>query len=420
VNEALRFPQQVHQPEFPVRMLRDVVTSPDGSMVVYSALGRLYAKRLPGGEPARLTSDERIEFSPAFSPDGAWIAYATWSDSDKGRIRIMRANGSEARDVVSTPGHYTRPSFSPDGQWLVFRSTRGDSIRGLTYAERTGLFIVPVAGSSDELRRVRDDGDAPRFDHTGDRIYFSETRNEKLVLASVDRSGGDEIVHLQSANATQIVPSPDGRWVAFAERYRTYIGAFPRSGRAIDIGPDVRQFPVARVSSNEGMSIHWSGDSRRLYWTLGPELFTRDLTRTFTFVEQGADKAAEPEATGIPIGFTLRSDVPSGAIAFVGARVITIGPGKPFLDNATVVVEGNRITAVGPSGSVRIPAGAARIDVKGKTIMAGMVDVHAHVDSESDGILAEASWSLMANLAYGVTTSHDPSAPTATIFTNEV
>jgi Tol biopolymer transport system component/imidazolonepropionase-like amidohydrolase len=418
VNEALRFPQQVYQPEFPVRMLRDVVTSPDGSTVVYSAIGRLYAKRLPDGEPARLTGDDRIEFSPAFSPDGAWIAYATWSDAEKGRIRIMRANGSEARDVVSTPGHYTRPSFSPDGRWLVFRSTRADRIRGLTYAERTGLFIVPVAGSSDEPRKVRDDANDPRFDRTGDRIYFTETRDEKLVLASVDRSGGDEIVHLQSANATQIVPSPDGRWVAFAERYRTYIGAFPRSGRAIDIGPDVQKFPVARVSSNEGMYVHWSGDSRRLHWTLGPELFTRDLTRTFTFVEQDAEKAAEPEARGVPIGFTVRSDVPSGAIALVGARVITIGPGKPVIDNATVLVEGNHITAVGPSGSVRIPAGAARIDVKGKTIMPGIVDVHAHVDSENEGILAEASWSLMANLAYGVTTSHDPSAPTATIFTN--
>ena len=39
----------------PVRMLRHVVTSPDGSRVVYSALGHLYIKRLPDGEPARLT-----------------------------------------------------------------------------------------------------------------------------------------------------------------------------------------------------------------------------------------------------------------------------------------------------------------------------------------------------------------------------
>jgi Tol biopolymer transport system component/imidazolonepropionase-like amidohydrolase len=438
LNEALRFPQQVHAEEFPVRVLRDVVTSPDGSTVVYSALGHLYAKRLPGTAPARLTKDDRLEFAPAFSPDGNWIAYATWSDADKGRIRIVRADGSQARDVVSTPGHYTEPSFSPDGQWLVFRSIGPDYIRGYTHAEDPGIFVVRVSGGGStavgpgDPRRVRDDADEPRFDHTGERIYFTDSRNEKFVLASVNLAGGDEMVHLQSANATQIVPSPDGRWVAFSERYRTYIAAFPRSGRAIDIGPGISSFPVSRVSGNVGMSLHWSGDSRKLHWVLGPEYFTRDLARTFTFVEQGVEKPAEPEAKGVPIGFTAKSDVPSGAIVLVGARVITmarsvvgadssrVGAGfsRPIIENATIVIEGNKITAVGPSGSVRIPAGAARIDVKGKTIMPGIIDVHAHVGGEGEGILAEASWPLMANLAFGITTSHDPSNDSETVFTN--
>jgi Tol biopolymer transport system component/imidazolonepropionase-like amidohydrolase len=420
ISEAVRFPQQVHQDEFPVRMLRDVTTSPDGSVVVYSALGHLYVKPVKGGPPARVTKDDHLEFAPAFSPDGRWIAYATWSDAGKGHVRIMRADGSEGRDVVSTPGHYTEPSFSPDGQWLVYRSLGPDLIRGFTHAVDPGVFVVSVKGG--ESRRVRDDAREPRFDNTGDRIYFSEVRNEKFSLVSVNLTGGDEIVHFQSSNATQIVPSPDGRWVAFSERYRTYIGAFPRSGRTVEIGPTVNAFPVARVSSNAGASLHWSGDSRRLHWVLGPDYFTRDLARTFTFVEQGADaagaaKPAEPEAKGAPIGFAVKSDSPAGAVALVGARVITMS-GRRVIDNATVVIEGNRISAVGPSGSVRVPSGAARFDVKGKTIMPGIIDVHAHVGGESGGILAEASWPLMANLAFGVTTSHDPSNDTETVFTN--
>jgi imidazolonepropionase-like amidohydrolase len=88
------------------------------------------------------------------------------------------------------------------------------------------------------------------------------------------------------------------------------------------------------------------------------------------------------------------------------------------LENATVVVEGNRITAVGPSSSVQVPAGAQRIDVQRKTIIPGIIDVHAHVPSESSGLLAQASWPLAANLAFGVTTSHDPSNDTITVFTN--
>jgi imidazolonepropionase-like amidohydrolase/Tol biopolymer transport system component len=423
VNQALRFPQRVHRDEFPVRVLRDVVTSPDGTTVVYSALGHLYGAAAGGvssGGARRLTQDDHLEFAPSFSPDGAWIAYAIWSDSGKGRIRVMRADGSDGRDVVSTPGHYTDPSFSRDGQRLVYRSLGPDSIRGLTHAVNPGLFVVPVAGGAPV--RVRDDAREPQFDHTGERIYFSEVRNEKFSLVSVNLTGGDETVHFQSANATQIVPSPDGRWVAFSERYRTYIGAFPRSGRAVEIGPSVNAFPVSRVSSNAGASLHWSADSRRLHWVLGPEYFTRDLARTFSFVEQGVEKPADPEAKGVPIGFTATADVPAGAIALVGARVVTmarggVGSSRP-IENATVVVEGNRITAVGPSGSVRIPAGAARVDVKGKTIIPGIIDVHAHVGGESGGILAEASWPLMANLAFGVTTSHDPSNDTETVFTN--
>ena len=403
LNEALRFAQTVHEDEFQVRMLRDVATSPDGSTVVYSALGRLYAKRLPDGEPARLTGDDALEFAPAFSRDGRWIAYASWTDAGKGRIRVMRPDGSEGRDVVATPGHYTRPSFSPDGRWLVYRSTGPDSIRGYTHAERPGIFVVDASGGAP--RKVRDDAEEPRFDHTGERIYFTDVRNEKFLLASVDLAGGDEIVHLQSANATQIVPSPDGRWVAFSERYRTYVGPFPRSGRPVDIGPDVEAFPVRRVSANAGMSLHWSG-ADRLHWVLGPEYFTRE-----------AGETGDPEAEGVPIGFTARADEPSGAIALVGARVITMKD-RRVIDNATVLVEGNTLTAVGPSGSVRVPAGAARIDARGKTIMPGIIDVHAHVGGENDGILAETSWPLMANLAFGVTTSHDPSNDTETVFTN--
>ena len=50
--------------------------------------------------------------------------------------------------------------------------------------------------------------------------------------------------------------------------------------------------------------------------------------------------------------------------------------------------------------------------------MPGMVDVHGHVGGEGDGILAQSSWPLEANLAFGVTTTHDPSNDTETVFSN--
>ena len=58
------------------------------------------------------------------------------------------------------------------------------------------------------------------------------------------------------------------------------------------------------------------------------------------------------------------------------------------------------------------------MDAAGKTIIPGFIDVHAHVSGEGAGIVGEASWPLMANLAFGVTTSHDPSNNTTMVFTN--
>jgi len=460
LNEAVRFEQDVHPDEFPVKMLRDVRVSPDGKMVVYSALGHLYVRPLPDGEPRRLTTPaatrttsagngptdgtaqqepqgsgraagDTYEFFPSFSRDGQWIVYTTWNDGEFGRVRVIRPDGSGGHDVVSEPGHYVEPSFSPDGRTIVYRKAGGDQTRGRYYGEGAGVYVVPAAGGESVL--VRDSGSSPEFDHTGARIYLREVREEKNTLLSVGLPTGasplpgrDEIEHIRSANATQYSVSPDGQWIAFEERFKTFIAPFPKTGRPIDVGPGTEAYPVQRVSRDAGFYLHWSGDSRRLYWALGPDLFSRDLSGTFPFVEGGAPKAEPPVEKGIPIGFTVKSDAPSGSLALVGARVITMAGLQPgaiqgtpgVIDNATIVIEANRITAVGPSSSVRVPAGARRIDVRGKTIMPGIIDVHAHVGSESAGLLAQASWPLAANVAFGVTTSHDPSNNSETVFTN--
>jgi imidazolonepropionase-like amidohydrolase/Tol biopolymer transport system component len=417
IHEALRFEPDIASDEFPVRMLRDVVTSPDGRDVAYSAMGHLYVKLLPNGEPRRVTGESRLEYDPAFSPDGEWIVYTTWTDADRGRVRVVRRDGSRGLDVVQTRGHYIEPSFSPDGSMIVYRSVSGDNIRGRTYGENRGIFVVPADGSA-EPRRVTRSGVGPMFDHSGERIYLRRNRDQKTEFYSIDLHGTNEVVHFTSNNATQIVPSPDGKWVAFTERYKAYIAAFPHTGRTVTLGPEVKTYPTARVSQDAGWYLHWSGDSERLHWTLGPEYFTRDLTETFAFVAGGDEEAAAPEAEGVEIGFTVRTDKPRGTVAFVGARIITAADGDGVIENGTVVVEGSRITAVGPSSDVNVPAGAREVDVTGKTIMPGIIDVHAHVGSESNGIIAEANWRLMANLAFGVTTSHDPSNNTQTVFTN--
>jgi Tol biopolymer transport system component/imidazolonepropionase-like amidohydrolase len=461
LNDAVRFPHKVFTPDFAVKMLRDVATSPDGRQVAYGALGHIYVKQLSGAAAHRVTvgvgsdgpggpglqagrgprpvgdTGDAFEFDPDWSPDGQWLVYTTWSDAAYGRVRMVKPDGTGGRDVVSAPGHYIEPAFSPDGTMIVFRNAGGDVARGRVYAGTSGIYVVPADGSTPP-RLVRESGTQPIFDHTGRRIYVTDSRGGKAVLISVavgdpgtSASGSDEVVHFQSDNATQIVPSPDGKWVAFAERWHAFVAPFVHTGRPVDLGPSVSGFPVARISRDAGYYLHWSADSSRVYWAMGPELYSRDLTRTFSFLAGGLEKPDPPEEKGIPIGFTTKSDLPSGSIAFVGARIITATtpPAAPrraaagqtdrgVIENGTLVVEANRITAIGPSASVRVPAGAMRIDAAGKTIMPGIVDVHGHIGGEGDGILTQNFWPFAANLAFGVTTTHDPSNDSETVFSN--
>ncbi len=94
--------------------------------------------------------------------------------------------------------------------------------------------------------------------------------------------------------------------------------------------------------------------------------------------------------------------------AFVGGRVID-GTGR-VIDNGTVVISGAKITAVG-AASTPVPAGAARIDLKGRTIMPGLVNAHGHVPATT-GLRTDAASYTRENLLrqlrtyamYGVTT----------------
>lgn len=94
--------------------------------------------------------------------------------------------------------------------------------------------------------------------------------------------------------------------------------------------------------------------------------------------------------------------------AFVGGRVID-GTGK-VIESGTVVVTGPRITAVGPA-STPVPAGATRVDLKGKTILPGLINAHGHVPATT-GLRNDASSYTRDNLLrqlrtyamYGVTT----------------
>jgi imidazolonepropionase-like amidohydrolase len=65
------------------------------------------------------------------------------------------------------------------------------------------------------------------------------------------------------------------------------------------------------------------------------------------------------------------------AVYFEGARLIT-GDGAVIADSA-FVIENNHFSKVGKKGAVQAPAGAARVDLTGKTVIPALVDAHSHL-----------------------------------------
>jgi imidazolonepropionase-like amidohydrolase len=86
-----------------------------------------------------------------------------------------------------------------------------------------------------------------------------------------------------------------------------------------------------------------------------------------------------------------------GVTAFEGARLI-VGDGSAAIDNAVFIVDGGRFTQVGRSGQVQVPAGARRVDLRGKTVMPAIVDTHTHLATERAALIDQ----LQRKAYYGV------------------
>ncbi|MEO7966580.1 MAG: amidohydrolase family protein, partial [Gemmatimonadaceae bacterium] len=96
---------------------------------------------------------------------------------------------------------------------------------------------------------------------------------------------------------------------------------------------------------------------------------------------------------------------PQGSLVLRGARIVTM-KGDEVLERGDILITNNRIAQIGTS--VTAPAGARVIDVAGKTIIPGIVDVHAHPKTGRE-MAPDQEWSIASNLAYGVTTTRNPS-----------
>ncbi len=422
ILEAIKFKQEVAPDQFTAKVIRHAVTSPDGKVLVFSAVGHLWAKKLPNGTPKRLTDAKAFEFEPSFSKNGKKIVYVTWDDVEMGAIMELDLKTKKSTQLTTEKGIYRNPSYAPHGMTIVYRKTGGNNHMGYTFSKKPGIYTmsIPSPGMMEVNgpRLVKEGGDKPRFSSDGKRIYFQSGASVggEYVKAykSVNLDGKEEKTHCTSKYANEFVPSPDNNWVAFRELHKVYIAAMPRTGKSLNLTSSTKAVPVSQVARDAGINLHWSGDSKKLHWTLGEEYFTNALKDRFAFLEGAPDSIPSIDTVGIKVGLTVNSDKPEGVLVLKNARIITMNANNEVIENGMVVIQNNRIFDVGKE--VGYPKGAKIIDMSGKTIMPGLIDVHAHVGHFRNGMNPQKHWPYYANLAYGVTTTHDPSATTEMVF----
>lgn len=384
---ALRFPHRVAPDQFDVKAVRWAQLSPDGGTVLFQALGHIYTRKLPDGRPQRLTNngDDVFEFYPRYSRNGRAVVYVAWSDKNLGSVAVWE--GGRQRTLAG-PGHFLEPEFSPSGAQVVYRKLGGSNLLSPLWGKEPGLYRVSSSGGEPE--KLRGGGSRPHFGPREDHLYFVEGSE----LKRLDLTNREVRSLYKGEEVSEFLLAPDGSHLAFLQGFKAFMTPFVETGQAIDLSRDTKAYSVRKVSDKAGYFISWSGS--RLTWSVGPE-FSIDGGGTHD------------------LSFKVPYARPQSSIALVGARVITM-EGDQVLADGTVVVQGNRITQVGPSSSVSVPAGAERVDCRGKVIMPGLVDVHWHGSQGWNQIIPQQNWTNLASLAFGITTLHDPSNDTAEIF----
>ncbi|MDQ3048300.1 MAG: amidohydrolase family protein, partial [Bacteroidota bacterium] len=414
IIEALKFRQEVAPDKFNVKVIRNASTSPDEKTIIFNSVGYLWKKDLPSGTPSRLTSGTAaFEFEPSYSAKSDEIVYTTWNDDEMGAVCKMSMKNKKQVKLTTAKGIYRTPRFSPDGKFIVYQKEEGNDHMGFIHSTDPGIYILENKAGAKPVFVTKEGAD-PMF-IGNDRIFFQSADGENKAYKSIGLDGKDIRTHFTSIYATSVVPSPDGNWIAFIELYKVYIAAFPKTGKPVDLSAKTQALPVTQVAKDAGLNLHWSNDNKKIHWTYSDEYFTTEVKNRFSFIEGSPEKTPAMDSVGIKIGLELPSDKPKGRIALKGARIITM-KGDEVIEDGTIIIFENKIEAIGKTGDIQIPGDAKIIDVAGKTIMPGIVDVHAHLNTWRLGPSPQKQSSYYANLAFGVTTTHDPSSTSEMVF----
>lgn len=519
--------------------IRDAVPSPDGKMLAFTVLNRLYVMDYPGGTPRRISTFNFTEAMPAWSPDSKQLVFVTWNEKDGGNLYNVLLGGQPiVTKITSESAFYMQPAWSYNNRIAFFKGPKRLFMDAedpfYSGAEAELMWMSPNGGPMYRIDGAANKGNI-HFTKDTSRVYLNGPGG---TLISIRWDGTDEKTHARitgittygtnpeedhsghdhgeetipagyeyvmgkprmladplnycmlpessSAKEPQNMPTPAGTILMAPEgphaiaqvNNNVYVVTIPQAGKVpvINVG-DAKNaaFPARQLTEIGGEFPAWEANGKKVHWSLGNGHWVYDvdaakkLEDSLAMVRKAetaraADSvrallAKGPEAKKIADSLAKKSadsltallksdtakarqdslakaekkarekyapaesqvkvyyakDLPSGSFLLKNARLLTM-KGDEIIDGGDVLVENNRIKAVGKTGTLTVPPGAKVIDCTGKTVTPGFVDTHAHM-WPFWGLHKSAVWMYAANLAYGVTTTRDPQTATTDVLT---
>ena len=168
--------------------VRDLAWSPDGRRVAFARFrtdlvdsANVWVAGADGSAPRLMTQEAGIQYTPAWSPDGAQIAYIGGQGFGTYELYVMRADGSNRRQLTHNRSHEFLPAWSPDGRQLAFSAdASGDYEIWIIHADGSGLRQLTVSPGLDTR---------PAWSPDGKRLAFTTNRAGALAIWVMQADG---------------------------------------------------------------------------------------------------------------------------------------------------------------------------------------------------------------------------------------
>ena len=405
IKPQTRVVQSVESGPVVTHLAEGAALSPDGSRVAFTALGSLYVKDLAQGTATRLF--EGNAFRPAWSPEGDRLYFVTWSAAEAGRILAIDADGGAAQPVSPGGAYWPELIVSRDGQSLIaLRANHYERMRSgdeVSPAYPTDIVRLPLGGG--EATVIGHGVGLKNLQQTADGRIWVQTPSDLSVLADngeltprvavVGKPMGQYIQGTAPVN--DIWVAPDGAQLLARTAFELHLAPMPPAAEdtptidLLDSGAEHRQ--ITQVGADYA---GWEADGQGLHWVIGADW------RHVALTDALAAEDPEAGATGASLAVELPRAMPAVRQLLRGATAITMDGGR-VIENADILIEDDRISAIGPVGSLTVPGDTRVVDIAGKFVMPGLIDAHAHFFGIRRGQHDGTHWGFAAMLAYGVT-----------------